>query len=346
MFEYSASGGVKVRKTNTILIDKKYYLLIKSNFENTIPKELNYVYEGSIVLSGQLCKVGSIVFHGHIDTHAFDKANAFLKNRFGIQLSKGESQLLPIWPPAINSYDTLLFETGNNTFKALCYVKSYKKEPTVFQYIGTGFSEVPLDDRRVVSFRLSEMEYPVSIDRQYFGKNYYIKKNTKPIPAVEAELKISDNAHQPYHFSNYDGLPSGEALKIESSFPLTVLKTNNRGNEYYYIESKEPVYIEKIKREDILVFYSATYLGAISFSQRKVLIQNSSVLTEELIALIERDESPLAPIEWWIYKVLSIDCIDDRLEQFIFSYIMQGFIPTNTRNRLYSLIKEIRNESI
>lgn len=346
VFEYSSNGGKKIRKSNILSIDATYFILIHSNFEKTIPAELNYTCEGSIKLSGQLFKVGKIAFHGYLDTITFHRANSFLKNHFSIQLSRGESQLIPIWPPAINLYDTISFEVGNITNKALCFVKGSQIKPVVFQYLGSSFSNIPIDEKRIACFQLSEKEMPVSIERQFFGKNYYIKKNTNLVPAVETKLSIVDSSRQPFDFNTYEVLPNGNTLIVESTFPLSIYRTNAEETDYINIETENPVELKKIKWGDFLIFFTDVYIGTLFFTKEKYLLKKETLFSEDVIKILENDKSPRVPVEWWIYQCLGLSGIDKRLVRILVTYIKQGYMPINSKKTLLSLMKEISNESI
>lgn len=340
IFEFGINGGKKIRKANTIAAGQKYYLVIPERITSKVPMELNYCSEGLLLLSNKRFEVGTIVFNGKKTDYAYKKANAFLINYYGIQLSEVEPQLIPLWPPAVEKYDMITFEPCS-TSRALLYVQSSDDNPSIYQYYGSSYKEIEANNHGVVNLPVTENELPVSIDRHFFGKTYFIKKSSFERKQIAINLQVHDINGKEIELIPYTSLPPSKCLVIQASFPVTIYKFSSSGNRRIQIETEQPVQIDDIGWNDSFVFFSDLFLGCLSFPDGKPHQeqQQSSDSHGEVLSISINDNSPRVPIERWILEIINSDRLDNRTKQKLIKYVRQGYIPINVKKQLYCFYK-------
>ena len=340
VFEYGINGGKKIRRANTIAAGQKYYLVIPETKTGRVPIELNYSCEGLLLLSNKRFEVGTIVFNGKNTEYACKKASAFLVDYYGIQLSEVEPQLIPIWPPAIEKCDLIRFESCSMP-RAFLYVQSSDDNPSIYQYYGSSYKEIEAKNNGIVAFPVTENDLPVSIDRHFFGKTYFIKKSSFERKQIAINLCVQDKNGKKMELIPYTSLPPSKCLTIQSSFPVTVYKYSRSGNRKTEIETEQPIHVDEIDWNDSFVFFSDMFLGCLTFSDGKTNqeLQKSEDNQGVPLSISANDNSPRVPIERWVLEIISSDRLDNRTKQKIIKYIKQGYLPINVKKQLYCFYK-------
>lgn len=237
VFNYSETGGKKVRRGDSIAIGQKYYLISKqysSPYPEIVTKRV-----GSIYLNRQDYSVYEMVVNASTgDESRFNIINNYLKCAFGIWLLEKVPKLIPLWPPVVER-DTLSPTTQSGS--VYCAVVSGNEAPKVFSYTASGTSELKIkqnDGYRTVAIPTRE-DIAVSVDRKYVGRELNFSKAQERISVVEAKISIAD--------SNGDVL-NGENISSKILEPGFEVSSNLKAE--LYVQSYDNVFQRIVIRQN------------------------------------------------------------------------------------------------
>lgn len=186
LFSYSESGGHKIRKNDTIEPHSQYYWVVpvgKYSVLNGLMTEFItdfYVGKNKFELY--------IITIEHKSDEEFKNLDAFFWNRLRLKLLYVKPQIIPIWPPVINTpqFNVPVHINPKNS-SVFCAVKSDEQAPKIYKYVDSHYSEVQVHEennqRWTILVSTSNIQ-AFSIDRKYLANaivfsSYYPKFNGK-----------------------------------------------------------------------------------------------------------------------------------------------------------------------
>lgn len=193
IFQYSESGGKRVKQGDSICPEKEYFLIAKkfnSPFSEIEAKQVDHIF-----LSEQKYNIYVITIHiSSSRKEQYRHIDEYLKSIYGVGLLDIVPTLIPLWPPVVEQD---VWIPANEKKEIICAVSSSNDTPTVYQYQGNSVIELPVivdeNGNKSLNLSVSSTEKIVSVDRKYVGREQGIKLTCIEPPIFSREFRVFYN---------------------------------------------------------------------------------------------------------------------------------------------------------
>lgn len=268
IFHYSANGGKKIRRGDSIAIGEKYLLISKQYFPPYPEIVTNRV--GAIYLNRQNYSVYEITVNANTeDESRFNVINHYLKQTFGIWLLEKVPNLIPLWPPMVER-DT--FSPITQPRSVYCAVVSGNEIPKVFLYTSSGTSELKIMQNAgcgTVVIPTYE-NAAVSVDRKYVGRELNFSKGQERISVAEVEISLVDSNGNVLNKENISAEMIAPGFEISSNLKAEL-----------YVQSYDNVF------QRVLIRENHTHIPARRHPYSLIVMSEGTVLKEYLVKIPE-----------------------------------------------------------
>ena len=204
IFTYDETGGKKIRRGDSISPNRAYYIVTKTNIAPY--KEISYSVVGNLEIGRDVYKVLKVVISvSSADKAEFSVVSEYLKRNFGVWLLECQPEIIPIWPPVVQTEYNMPI---NCESEIICAVSSGNSEPNVYVYSEYAVRKIEVQHNygQISTIELSLGNRPiiVSVDRKYVGREMTFL--SAPLPPSEYEYKynIQNDAGDLMSFDSYE----------------------------------------------------------------------------------------------------------------------------------------------
>ena len=337
IFIDDGNGGKKIHRGDSITTHRNYYAVVKSKF----PKYLDFKQElvGRLKVGTETYKVYRIQINVSLDDeYMFNSINNYLKSYFGVWLLECQPELIPIWPPVIQT--DCLNPITNNT-KTICAISSANNNPSVYVYSEYGVSEMSITKTvngiKMVELSVGKSPITLSVDRKYVGREVTFRSVSVPKSSYSYDVSVR----------NLDGTILQNEVLNQKSFPSNLLVQTN-GKMELYAGTKDKIYqhVPLRQKESLITTNSETseiYLVIESAIIYHLQTHESITITKSVGDLTHRLEQnkvgEMVPIPRWAWSYISNLKRNRQLELY------KLLIATISDGRIYvGILKVLREE--
>lgn len=324
IFSYDENGGKKVHRGDSISTNRSYFAFIKNNIP-PYPK-INAVEIGSITIGEGTYKVFKIKIDVSVDDKStFTAISGYLRQNFGVWLLECPSELVPIWPPAIQRDYVIPLEKNE---PLLCAVSSGNANPSVYVYSDAAVyrKEINQDINGIHLVEINSSNRPtlLSVDRKYVGREITVQY--KEIPQSNYRYEID------FEEKNSDRILKQE---IDSSFLSKEFTVLTNAKLELYTGTRDKIYRKvpirnhstcipaREKSEELLLVVESAVVLQIR-GRKKGYYSHEYAITNRLIQAASRGS--LVPVPWWVGVMLKTfkQNHEDILYELVTSAIRKG----------------------
>lgn len=345
VFSVINNGGKKIKRGDSIVLGKEYYIVSKEF--RPYYSEIEYKKVGRIHLNNSEYKVYSIIVNVSVESRKFSAINNYFHSLFDIWIIEQPSSIIPIWPPVIEHCGYISFSASPRVY---CSVESGNDEPKVFSYYGNQARQemVTTDNHnnKDITIWASNYETMLSVDRKYTGKEIGFRKSEQPAPMNQCEISIcyDDNIAFPGEEIYYKDIASGFIVKSNTK-AIIYLKTRNNLYRSINIRDDENSVQGLLNLREIIIQTSGKHIESVqieadsynaltSISENKLLIQITKFLCGSKV-----------PTPLWINEIFRFCHVHNyhRLQTVIAVSIDCGMIYQPLAKYLNHLRRELKN---
>lgn len=240
VFTYEDSCGKKIRRGDSISTNKSYYVVTKNNlppYPEICHQEIGCIYFGSSIY-----KVLKIEINASIDNKVvFSAISRYLYRHFGIWLLECQPELVPLWPPVIQSdvYSPVFPQTN-----IVCGVSSGNSKPNIYVYSDYGVNQKKGESTRsgIWTVEVSAGKRPVtlSVDRKYVGRETTFLFKGIPVSNSTCEADVLSDRGDTIDWENVDTVILSGKFSIRTNGKME-LYTGSRDKNYRHISIREAI---------------------------------------------------------------------------------------------------------
>lgn len=238
----------KVKRGDSIIINKEYYLVAK-NFQ-PLYSEIHSNKIGRIRLNGIDFSVYAFSVRTSVDSSRFSSICNYIYSKFKVWILEKAATITPVWPPIIDRGDQISFSGASTVY---CDVNSGNNMPKVFAYSGKDVRQIPVstDNKHNKTVKLTVYSYEptvVSVDKKYTGRELSIRKAALPlIPHQDNYAILSNDGEEIGLSSPLDPKTLNNGITVKTDTKITVV-TETKNHIYKVVPiAKEEFFLEPQK---------------------------------------------------------------------------------------------------
>ncbi|MCK4258282.1 MAG: hypothetical protein KAX49_04850 [Halanaerobiales bacterium] len=349
LFTYHSNGGRKIRINDEITTDTDYYYLC--NDRHKLNRNLGLVYEkcGVINLEYTYSILTYYVYRvqfKNFNEKQFKRLHDYCRENLKVSLIYKPSELVAIWPPAIQKNNELNFFKREKN--ALFILKSQEKNARTFIHTTNSVKEVKGtaigDKMYLVNLPIVSENVAININEKYNSINFFLSHYKGIIKTVDSDIIVYDDQSNILNSGVHYKLPAKKSIKIVTSTKCRILHLkNNQVFKAYPIDEEAGIIIEKISYGDeILVMSGVSEYSLLKFigenTQKQIVLDN-----DKLFFKLSRTKGSLISPPIWIRKLLNKIENRSKIYSLIRKYIFTNKIPVEACRILeeeYNKMKE------
>ena len=327
IFSYSETGGKKVRRGDSISINRFYYAVVKSDF--LYHSNISQTTIGKVILNKKVFKIIRFQIDVSVDSKRdFTLISSYMKSNFGVWLLECPPELIPVWPPVVKQDNMIPVKNDSNV---VCLVSSGNDEPHVYSYSGKAVyrKEVKTISKGIHTVELSLGLSPtvLSVDRKYIGREVTFIANTL------------QHCGYSYNFSYINSAGEENELTNISKNEVTkgfLLKSNSKCD--IYLGTSEMVYKRLSVREQQTLVFDNQEINEISLIigarvYERIMFTNNAALDADINSyfqtIVSSAKGRLIPIPLWVNHLLRY------LKNNQYEQLYQAIIRTTVNDMIY-----------
>lgn len=342
IFSYDGFGGKKIRRGDSISTKRSYFAVARRMF----PSDLCIQQEecGKLKIGNTSFLVLRIQINTSLDNkQQFYLIDKYLKNHFGVWLVECLPELVPIWPPVVQSD---VFSPIGKTKVVCCSVSSTNSLPSVFVYSDSRVSEVKVSNSynsvKTVKIEVGGRPVTLSVDRKYVGREMTFLAKQQPICKYEYANSIGDEKENQLSWLTLDSKVLSSDFSVFSNSKMD-LYVGTRKKEYrHFVLKDEKTHIPAMENTDELFFVVGS---SIIRHFKCARIRKNKVESKTIYSQIRNvRHGQMVPIPRWAWRYI---CLikkhnEEELFEAIFKYTNNGLINSEVLRILQvaSLAKE------
>ena len=330
VFTYDETGGKKVRRGDSISINKLYYLVTKCS-ESFYP-QIKLSKLGTL----ELCHEEYNIFKMKVlvsidDEYTFSSVRDYLYRYYGVWLLASTPDIVPLWPPLVQKESFIPIVPNSKVTYA---ISSPNERPNVFLYSDYGVSRKNISHviNGISIFELTVRSHPVtlSVDRKYSGRETtYISKPLHRIN-LDYQVGIKDNSRI-LSLSEVDKelLSLGCSFLSSSKMELYV-GSKDKVFQHFQISNPETTIKASADVSELFLTVASGIIHHISYEADTC--DNEDLLDNIILRIKSSRYGSMVQIPVWAdYTIRSLKS-RNQLEIYstIMSTISNGKIPTHT----------------
>ena len=341
IFSDDGCGGKKIRRGGSISTHKSYYAVMK----NKIPSYLKVQQEnvGKLRVGRTVYTVFKIQINVSVDDREeFSSINSYLNRNFGIWLLECVPELIPIWPPVIQS-DSFIPVIKNSSI--LCAVSSKSTNPNVFVYSESGVSNLNVSNEYnicTVNVNIGTRPVTLSVDRKYVGREItFSSLATLPQSNYLYDIELGDNTNLPVSWDNVDKKLLSSEFCVFSNSKME-LYTGSKNKQFRKIAIRKPItIIPELKETEELYFVVES---GIVKNFNLITLVSKTIDTGNLVSeILNSKKGQMVPIPRWAwYCIASYRNIHDDVYYALVSSTSNGEIYISVLRLLRRLCVETK----
>lgn len=343
-FTFEESCGKKIRRGDSISTNRSYYAVIKNNLP--LYPEIHQQEVGCICFGSSTYRVLKIEINVSVDNKAvFSAISQYLYRHFGIWMLECQPELVPLWPPVIQSdVYSPIFPQAN----IVCGVSSGNNKPNIYIYSDYGVNQKKAESTAngiwMVEVSAGKRPVTLSVDRKYVGREATFLFKDIPVSNNICEADLLSDRGETIEWANVDERFLSGKFTIRSNGKME-LYTGSREKNYRHISIREAI-TQIPARENTQELYLTNGEGIL----RHICISNKSEIIDDLAIIATKIRNSrkcrMVPIPVWADAMIRSLKRHHSLKLYdsIMAFIENGNIPVEVLKQLR--LAELENQGV
>lgn len=335
IFTYEETGGKKVRRGDSISTNRYYYIVTKGN----IPpyKEISYSAVGKLEVGRDVYRVLKVIISASVtDKATFSAISEYLKRSFGVWLLECQPEIIPIWPPVVQ---TECNTPINGKSDIICAVSSGNANPNVYVYSEYAVKKIEVQHNygeiSTIELALGSRPIILSVDRKYVGREmtFYNAPLHKQSYEYEFGLKNSLGELKMFDTFEFSELVSGVSF-VSNSKAEMYIGTDRRTFRHIPIRNEETMLpLDEIPHSIYILVES----GIVKLRERSLKKDEHDEMNMFVEKIKNSKRGRLVPLPRWADYMIKRFWLEGRRELF------KATVGTIDNNKIYTeTLKQLR----
>lgn len=339
-FKYNEYGGIRVRKSEAIIVGTDYYLVCQFNptkfVDNMLCRKVGEIH----LLKDNLIKITFDVYVVRF-TEITERNLRFCLDYYNILLLNKTPELNPLWPPCNKREQTHVYECKQNAKFLL--KTSGQEERKVFVYPEKQAIIKVLDKNKAIAcIPVDEIERPVSIERAERIFAFTVVAKDREEMRFNSEVIAEDDKSNSFSAGEYTKLPHNNRIRIKTRFKGTVYVFHN--DVLKYLRSIDgSVWLDDVKHGTVIkVFHGLDPVFELKF-RRLVKTRHKEEeekLVKELMYRTGNDVSTPVSFKYILPRLIS----SPKLYEHVNKAIKKGYVNKTVMHRILRSFYRITGE--
>ncbi len=340
-FKYNEYGGIKVRKSESIIAGVNYYLACRYDPTKLIE---NIVCEKVGEMSLETDSFRDLTFYIYKVrfTDITDQNSLFCQEKYNVLLVYNSPELNPLWPPCNKREQTYIYEHKQDA--GFLLKMSEQIERKVFIYSEKQAVINVLDKNRAITFiPVDETERPVSIERVGSIFAFTVVSGKREKNVLNSEVIAEDEKFNVFSYGENAKLPYNNRIRLKTGFRGSIYVFYN-GDLKHIKVADGIVWLDNIRYGILIeVFHGLDSVFILEFKRPKKSrhIIEEAFLHKELAAFIRKNYvSTPASFKYILPRVVD----NPMLSEYVKKVLKSGYIDKMVMHKITRYIRQLTLE--